>query len=261
LEKRWKDFSMLEVEHLETFYGHIQALRDLSLCVNEGEMACIIGANGAGKSTLLKSIVGLVKARMGIVKFLGKDLSSLATHQIVQLGMGLVPERRQLFGPLTVLDNLKLGAYQWFRRSEGAQLEEHLEWVYNVFPILRERRSQKAGTLSGGQQQMLAIGRSLMSRARLLLLDEPSLGLAPMVVLDIFRTLMALHQGGLTLGLVEQNAKLALTACRYGYILENGRIVLHGKTSDLLNDEKVKQAYLGKKKDKDSLQGRPSEIP
>jgi branched-chain amino acid transport system ATP-binding protein len=240
---------MLDVEHLETFYGHIQALKDLSLSIGEGEMACIIGANGAGKSTLLKSIIGLVKPRTGVVKFDGQDITSFPTHQIVQLGVGLVPERRQLFGPLTVLDNLKLGAYQWVRRSEETKLRDLLEWIYQIFPILRDRRFQKAGTLSGGQQQMLAIGRSLMSRAKLLLLDEPSLGLAPLVVLDIFRILVELHKGGLPIVLVEQNAKLALTACRYGYILENGRIVLHGKTADLVNDEKVKHAYLGKRRE------------
>jgi branched-chain amino acid transport system ATP-binding protein len=239
---------MLEVEHLETFYGHIQALRDISLSVQSGDMACIIGANGAGKSTLLKSIIGLVKPHQGVVRFLGQEMTSLSAHQIVRFGMGLVPERRQLFGPLSVLDNLKLGAYPWTRNSRGSEFEGQLEWVYQIFPILRERRSQKAGTLSGGQQQMLAIARALMSKVKLLLLDETSLGLAPMVVLDIFKALIDLHRKGITIVLVEQNAQLALKVSQYGYILENGRIVLHGKAPDLLNDERVKQAYLGKRK-------------
>jgi branched-chain amino acid transport system ATP-binding protein len=239
---------MLEVEHLETFYGHIQALRDVSLCVQAGDMACIIGANGAGKSTLLKSIIGLVKPHQGGVRFLGQEMTSLSAHQIVRLGMGLVPERRQLFGPLSVLDNLKLGAYPWTRNARGAEFKGQLEWVSQIFPILRERRSQKAGTLSGGQQQMLAIARALMSKVKLLLLDETSLGLAPMVVLDIFKTLIDLHRKGITIVLVEQNAQLALNVSQYGYILENGRIVLHGKAPDLLKDERVKQAYLGKRK-------------
>ena len=239
---------MLEVEHLETFYGHIQALRDVSLSVQAGDMVCIIGANGAGKSTLLKSIIGLVTPHQGVVRFLGREMTSLSAHQIVRFGMGLVPERRQLFGPLSVLDNLRLGAYPWTRNARGAEFEGQLEWVYQIFPILRERRSQKAGTLSGGQQQMLAIARALMSKVKLLLLDETSLGLAPMVVLDIFKALIDLHRKGITIVLVEQNAQLALKVSQYGYILENGRIVLHGKASDLLNDERVKQAYLGKRK-------------
>jgi branched-chain amino acid transport system ATP-binding protein len=239
---------MLEVEHLETSYGHIQALRDVSLSVQDGDMACIIGANGAGKSTLLKSIIGLVKVNKGVVRFQGKEMTSLSAHQIVRFGIGLVPERRQLFGPLSVLDNLKLGAYPWTRNARGAEFEGQLEWVYQIFPILRQRLSQKAGTLSGGQQQMLAIARALMSKVKLLLLDETSLGLAPMVVLDIFKTLIDLHRKGITIVLVEQNAQLALKVSQYGYILENGRIILHGKASDLLNDERIKQAYLGKRK-------------
>jgi len=240
---------MLEVENLDTYYGPIQALKDISLHVDEGDMFCILGANGAGKSTLLKSVIGLVRPQNGVVKFLGRDITFLSAHQIVRFGMGMVPERRQLFGPLTVLDNLRLGAYQWIRNANELEFKEHLEWVYRLFPILKERRSQKAGTLSGGQQQMLAIARALMSRVKLLLLDEPSLGLAPMVVLDIFRTLLDLHGEGITIVLVEQNAQMALKVSQYGYILENGRIVLQGKTSDLLNDEKVKYAYLGKRKE------------
>jgi len=240
---------MLEVENLDTYYGPIQALKDISLHVDEGDMFCILGANGAGKSTLLKSVIGLVRPQNGVVKFLGRDITFLPTHQIVRFGMGMVPERRQIFGPLTVLDNLRLGAYQWIQDAKQSELHEHLEWVYRLFPILKERRSQKAGTLSGGQQQMLAIARALMARVKLLLLDEPSLGLAPMVVLDIFRTLLDLHKEGITIALVEQNAQLALKVCQYGYILENGRIVLQGETSDLLNDEKVKYAYLGKRKE------------
>jgi len=240
---------MLEVEHLDTFYGHIHALRDVSLSIREGEMACIIGANGAGKSTLLKSIVGLVKPQKGAVRFQGKEITALPAHRIVQFGMALVPERRQLFGPLTVLDNLKLGAYPWVGNARKGDLEEQLGRVYRLFPILEERRAQRAGTLSGGQQQMLAIARGLMSKARFLLLDETSLGLAPMVVIDIFRTLVKLHREGLTILLVEQNAQLALKACRYGYILENGRIALQGNSVDLLNEEKVKHAYLGKRKE------------
>jgi len=240
---------MLEVDSISTFYGHIQALRDVSLTVNQGNMVCIIGANGAGKSTLMKSVIGLVKPQKGFIRFLGTEITSLPTHKVVQLGMGMVPERRQLFGPLSVVDNLKLGTYCWIRGSKGKEIGDRLEWIYRLFPILKERRSQKAGTLSGGQQQMLAIGRALMSRVKLLLLDEPSLGLAPMVVLDIFKTLHDLHRQGFTVVLVEQNANLALKMSQYGYILENGRIALQGDTSKLLNDEKVKHAYLGRKKE------------
>jgi len=240
---------MLEVEGLNAFYGHIHALKDVFFYVDEEDMVCVIGANGAGKSTLLKSLIGLVKPQKGVIRFLGKDLTSLPTHQIVHLGMGLVPERRQLFGPLSVLDNLRLGAYPWIRNAKESVIEKHLEWVYCLFPILKERRSQKAGTLSGGQQQMLAIGRALMSRVKLLLLDEPSLGLAPRVVLDIFKALVDLHKEGLTIILVEQNAQLALKVSQYGYILENGKISIQGKSSDLLIDEKVKHAYLGKRKE------------
>jgi branched-chain amino acid transport system ATP-binding protein len=188
-----------------------------------------------------------VKPQQGVVRFLGKEITSLSAHRIVRFGMGLVPERRQLFAPLAVLDNLRLGAYQWTRNTRGAEFEEQMEWVSKIFPILRERRSQKAGTLSGGQQQMLAIARALMSKVKLFLLDETSLGLAPMVVLDIFKTLIDLHRKGITIVLVEQNAQLALKTSQYAYILENDRIVLHGKAPDLLNDERVKQAYLGKR--------------
>jgi branched-chain amino acid transport system ATP-binding protein len=240
---------MLKVEGLNTFYGHIHALKDVSFSFNEKDMACVIGANGAGKSTLLKSLIGLVKPQKGVIQFFGKEITSLPTHEIVHRGIGLVPERRQLFGPLSVLDNLKLGAFPWIRNAKKSEVLMHLEWIYRLFPILKERHFQKAGTLSGGQQQMLAIGRALMSRVKLLLLDEPSLGLAPMVVIDIFKTLVDLHQEGLTIVLVEQNAQLALKVSQFGYILENGRMSLQGRASDLLNDEKVKHAYLGKRKE------------
>ncbi len=239
---------MLDVEGLSTFYGCIQALKDVSLSVNEGDMVCVIGANGAGKSTLLKSLIGIVKPQKGIIKFGDEEITGLPTHQIVKLGMGMVPERRQLFGPLSVLDNLRLGAYPWIRIAKESEFQKQLEWVFCLFPILKERRFQKSGTLSGGQQQMLAIARALMSRVRLLLLDETSLGLAPKVVVDIFRTLLDLHKDGITIVLVEQNAQLALKVSQYGYVLENGRIAFEGKASDLLNDDKVKYAYLGRKK-------------
>jgi branched-chain amino acid transport system ATP-binding protein len=166
-----------------------------------------------------------VKPQQGVVRFLGKEITSLSAHRIVRFGMGLVPERRQLFAPLAVLDNLRLGAYQWTRNTRGAEFEEQMEWVSKIFPILRERRSQKAGTLSGGQQQMLAIARALMSKVKLFLLDETSLGLAPMVVLDIFKTLIDLHRKGITIVLVEKNAQFALKTSQYAYILENDRIV------------------------------------
>jgi branched-chain amino acid transport system ATP-binding protein len=240
---------MLEVHGIDAFYGHIHALKDVSFSIREGEMVCVIGANGAGKSTLLKTLMSIVKPQKGSVRFHEREILPLRTHEIVRLGMGLVPERRQLFGPLSVLDNLKLGAYPWARKAGAAEIEKDLAGVYRLFPILKERHAQKAGTLSGGQQQMLAIGRALMSRVKLLLLDEPSLGLAPMVVLDIYRALIDLYKEGLTIALVEQNAQLALKVSQFGYILENGRISLKGRSADLLVDENVKQAYLGKKKE------------
>jgi branched-chain amino acid transport system ATP-binding protein len=242
---------MLEVKGLETFYGHIHALKEVSFSVTERDMICVIGANGAGKSTLLKTLIGLVRPGKGSIRFLEKEITSLRTHEIVHLGMGLVPERRQLFGPLSVLDNLRLGAYSWSRSGGAGEIQKYLEQVYRLFPVLKERHLQKAGTLSGGQQQMLAIGRALMSHVKLLLLDEPSLGLAPMVVLDIFKALVGLHQEGLTIVLVEQNAQLALKISHFGYILENGRIALEGRSSDLLTNENVKHAYLGKRKEND----------
>jgi len=236
---------MLEVEGLDTFYGHIHALKDVSFSLNEKDMACVIGANGAGKSTLLKSLIGLVKPQKGVIRFLGKEITCLPTHEIVHRGIGLVPERRQLFGPLSVFDNLKLGAFPWIRNAKKSEVLMHLEWIYRLFPILKERHFQKAGTLSGGQQQMLAIGRALMTRPKLLMMDEPSLGLSPILVQEIFRIIKTINAEGTTILLVEQNAKMALKISSYGFVLENGRIVAANTPDVLLEDEDVKEFYLG----------------
>ena len=232
---------MFSARGLFTAYGAIEALKDVSLDVQEGELVTLIGANGAGKSTLLKTIVGLLKPRRGQVLFQGRDITGRPPDEILRRGIALVPERRRIFGPLSVLDNLVLGAYA----RRGAAAAEALEAAYRLFPILRERRGQAAGTLSGGEQQMLAIGRALMSRPRLLLLDEPSLGLAPLIVREIFRLLVALRREGTTILLVEQNARMALQVADRAYVLETGRVSREGRAAALLDDEELKAAYLG----------------
>ena len=233
---------LLTVDGLETFYGSIQALKGVSFEVPEGSIVTLLGANGAGKSTTLKSISGLVPPARGTVTFTGRRIDGLPSEQIVRLGISHVPEGRELFPELTVLENLKMGAYT---RTEKRAIERSLEQAQAHFPILAERRLQLAGTLSGGEQQMLAIGRALMAEPRLLLLDEPSLGLAPMLVEEIFRIIREIHDNGTTVLLVEQNANKALSIADYGYVLETGTVSLAGDSRQLLRDDHVRRAYLG----------------
>jgi branched-chain amino acid transport system ATP-binding protein len=239
--------AMLKVDGINTYYGHSHVLKNVSMQVPEGSLISIIGANGAGKSTLLKAIIGLLMIESGHIHYNSADISRLPAHAIVKHGIGLVPEGRQLFGPLSVLDNLMLGTYKDSRATRNNHLRKSLEGVFNLFPILKNRSRQKAGTLSGGEQQMLAIARALMSKPQLLLLDEPSLGLAPLVVQEIMRTLVKLKKRGITLVLVEQNARLALAISDYTYVIDTGRMSIEGPSCDLLNDEKIKNAYLGQK--------------
>jgi branched-chain amino acid transport system ATP-binding protein len=237
---------MLEVKEVNAFYGAIQALKNVSISVKEGDIATIIGANGAGKTTLLNTIAGLIPEHNGSILYEGKLLSGLLTGEIVKIGICLVPEGRQIFGHLLVLDNLKLGAYLYFNKNHKERFKENIEKVYSIFPILKNRQKQISGTLSGGEQQMLAIGRALMSQPRLMMMDEPSMGLAPLVVKEIFRVIRELNKEGVTILLVEQNARAALKISNLGYVLEIGEIVLQGNTKVLLEDEKVKHAYLGR---------------
>ncbi len=236
---------MLSLEDVCTYYGHVQALKGVSLAVQAGEIVCLIGANGAGKSTLLNTISGIVPARSGKVTLDSREIQGLAAERIVRLGVSQTPERRQIFGRLTVRDNLQLGAYLRLRRGERRQVLADMERIYGHFPILEQRSKQLAGTLSGGEQQMLAIGRSLMARPRVLLLDEPSLGLAPLLIREIFLTIQNLRDEGVTILLVEQNARAALTIADRGYVLETGRIVLGASAAALLQNRAVQQAYLG----------------
>lgn len=233
---------MLEIKNLSVNYGGIQALREISLTVPGGEIVTLIGSNGAGKSTTLRAISRLVSARAGSILFEGKDLAKLRPDQIVKLGIAHAPEGRRVLTQQTVLDNLRLGA---FIRSDRDGIAADIQKQFERFPRLAERRKQLAGTLSGGEQQMLAVARALMSRPKLLLLDEPSLGLAPLIVREIFNTLRALHAEGVTILLVEQNARLALETADHGYVLEAGRITIAGRGAELANDERVRQAYLG----------------
>ena len=234
--------AMLEIKDLEVYYGMIQALKGISFEVNEGDVIALIGANGAGKTTTLHTISGLIAPKKGSVIFEGKDITRTPAHRIVSCGMAHVPEGRRVFASLSVLQNLKLGAYT---RSSREEIEESLRTVYTRFPRLEERKNQLAGTLSGGEQQMLAMGRALMSRPRIILMDEPSMGLSPIFVNEIFDIIRQVSAGGTTVLLVEQNAKKALSIADRGYVLETGRIVLEGEAEKLLNDESVKKAYLG----------------
>ncbi len=233
---------MLRVDSLSSHYGRIQALHGVDLEVREGELVALVGGNGAGKTTLLRGISGLHPASGGTIRFEGRDITRLAAPRRVRMGIAQVPEGRQMFGPLAVEDNLRLGAYA---RRDRAAVAAGIERMYDTFPILREKRRQPAGTLSGGQQQMLAIARALMSKPRLLLLDEPSMGLAPVLVTEIFNIIKELKAGGTTILLVEQNAYAALGIADRGYVLETGRIALTGNGADLLADDQVRQAYLG----------------
>ena len=236
---------MLEIQNLTAGYGAIAAIREISLEVPEGKVVSIIGANGAGKSTLLKAVSGLNKNRSGRVLFQGKNIVDMPANRIVSLGLSQVAEGRQIFAHMTVEDNIHLGAYLYYRRGNKREIRDRIERIYELFPILSKRARQISGTLSGGEQQMLAIGRALMTRPRLLLLDEPSMGLAPIVVKEIFHTIERLNHEGMTILLVEQNARAALQIADFAYVLETGRVVLHGPASDLINDNQIKEAYLG----------------
>lgn len=233
---------MLEVKDLQVFYGMIQAIKGISFEVNEGETVALIGANGAGKTTTLHTITGLLSPKKGSVVFEGKEITKVPAHKIVSLGMAHVPEGRRVFAQLSVYQNLKMGAYT---RKDKAEIDEMLETVYKRFPRLKERQSQMAGTLSGGEQQMLAMGRALMSKPKIVLLDEPSMGLSPILVNEIFDIIQSLNKAGTTVLLVEQNAKKALSIADRAYVLETGRIVQSGDAQVLLNDESIKKAYLG----------------
>lgn len=234
--------AMLKVENLEVYYGMIQAIKGISFEVNEGEVIALIGANGAGKTTILHTITGLVEARSGSIEFEGKNLLKTPAHQIVGMGMAHVPEGRRIFQELTVLENLKLGAYT---RNDKKEMEETLRMIYTKFPRLEERKEQIAGTLSGGEQQMLAMGRALMSHPKIILMDEPSMGLSPLYVSEIFKIIEEISSTGTTVLLVEQNAKKALSIADRAYVLETGKVVLEGKAKDLINDDSIKKAYLG----------------
>lgn len=233
---------MLEVKDLEVFYGSIKALHSISFKVNEGEIVTLIGANGAGKSTTLRTISGLVRPRRGKILFRGTDISRVPAHTIVRMGVAHVPEGRKIFPNLTVLENLQMGAYT---RSNKQEIEESLERVFKSFPRLKERIKQLAGTLSGGEQQMLAMGRSLMSKPSLLLLDEPSMGLSPILVEEIFEIIKNINREGTTILLVEQNAFMALQIAHRAYVLETGRLVLEGTAKEIRDNPKVRTAYLG----------------
>jgi branched-chain amino acid transport system ATP-binding protein len=234
---------MLQIRNLNVYYGAIQALNSVSLDVNEGEIVTMIGANGAGKSTTIRSISGLVRPRSGEIIFEGKPIHTLPAHQIVTLGIGQSPEGRRVFSNMTVRENLELGAYT--RASHHAEVKQDMEKVFHQFPRLKEREAQLSGTLSGGEQQMLAIGRALMARPRLLLLDEPSLGLAPFLVRNIFSIIREINKQGVTVLLVEQNANQALKIANRGYVLETGKVMLSDSSANLLSNDSVRAAYLG----------------
>ena len=236
---------MLKIENLQVAYGGIQALRGIDLEVPDGKIVTLIGANGAGKSTTLRTISGLVKAKAGSVTYDGQELLGKPIHQILASGIAQVPEGRRVFANLTVLENLKAGAYL---RKDKDGIEKDIQWVYELFPRLQERSWQLAGTLSGGEQQMLAVGRGLMSRPKVLMMDEPSLGLAPLVVQGIFDIIREINKQGVTILLIEQNANMALKTADLAYVLETGRITMQGTGAELLADESVKEAYLGKKR-------------
>ncbi len=239
--------SLLTVKDLKVSFGGIEALKGISFSVEEGAIVTLIGANGAGKSTTLRAISGLVRPSAGTIHYAGEPIGGMDTQKIVEKGIALVPEGRRVFPNLTVLENLRIGAYM---RVGKPAIEQDIEHVYHLFPRLKERHWQLAGTLSGGEQQMLAVGRGLMSRPKILMMDEPSLGLAPMVVRDIFSIIRTLNKEGITILLIEQNANAALRAANYGYVLETGRITLTGTGEELLENKQVREAYLGKTREK-----------
>ena len=234
--------AMLEVKDLEVYYGMIQAIKGISFHVDQGEVIALIGANGAGKTTTLHTVTGLLSAKRGSILFEGKDITKVPAHKIVAMGMAHVPEGRRVFAQLSVLQNLKMGAYT---RKDKEEIENTLKMVYERFPRLEERQNQMAGTLSGGEQQMLAMGRALMSHPKIILMDEPSMGLSPIFVNEIFDIIKEVSKSGTTVLLVEQNAKKALAIADRAYVLETGKIALEGKADDLLHDESVQKAYLG----------------
>jgi len=232
---------MLEIKGLNVRYGGIHAVRGIDMSVREGSIVTLIGANGAGKSSTLRAICNLVK-KTGTISFMEEDISKLPTKEIIKKGISMVPEGRRVFSDLTIYENLMLGAY--IRKDEDG-VKKDIEWVYSLFPRLKEREKQLAGTLSGGEQQMLAVGRALMSRPKLLMMDEPSLGLAPMLVRDVFKIIQKIHEEGVTILLIEQNARMALKVADYAYVLETGTITLSGPGRELLKNEQVARAYLG----------------
>ena len=235
--------NILEIRNLSVRFGGIRAVNDISMDVEEGKIVTLIGANGAGKSTILRSVSGIVKPQAGEILFRGQNLLGLSPDRIVSQGVTLIPEGRRVFPNLTVLENLKIGAY-----LRKGKLDDDIEYVYSLFPRLKERSWQFAGTLSGGEQQMLAVGRALMAKPQLVMMDEPSLGLAPLVVRDIFRIIETINESGITVLLIEQNANMALKVAHKGYVIETGSITMTGTGAELLADEKVKEAYLGKAK-------------
>ena len=234
--------AMLEVKDLQVYYGMIQAIKGISFEVNQGEVIALIGANGAGKTTILHTVTGLLAPKAGSIMFEGKDITKIPAHKIVSMGMAHVPEGRRVFAQLSVYDNLKMGAYT---RKDKTEIEESLEMVYKRFPRLEERKNQMAGTLSGGEQQMLAMGRALMSKPKIILMDEPSMGLSPIFVNEIFNIIQEVSASGTTVLLVEQNAKKALSIADRAYVLETGSIALSGDAKVLMNDDSIKKAYLG----------------
>jgi branched-chain amino acid transport system ATP-binding protein len=237
---------VLRIKNLHTYYGRIKALDNVSLHVRADEIVSLIGANGAGKTTILNTVSGVISCAQGEIHFEDSKINGLPPEKVVAAGISQVPEGRQIFAPLTVFENLQLGAYLRYKKKEKGAIEEDLEWIFELFPRLKERIKQISGTLSGGEQQMLAIGRALMARPKLLLLDEPSMGLAPLVVKDIMSTISGLRDSGVTILIVEQNARASLKISDRGYVLEAGRVILQGSSDDLLNDSDVKRAYLGK---------------
>ena len=233
---------ILELEGINTYYGQIHILQDENIVVHEGELVCLLGGNASGKSTTLKTILGLVRPRTGTVKLAGEDVTQMPTAHRIRRGLAIVPENRRLFGPMTVLENLEMGAYL----RPKADLREEFERVYELFPLLYERRAQLAGTLSGGEQQMVAMGRALMSKPKLLLMDEPSMGLAPVLVERSFEIIKQVNEAGVGMLVVEQNANVSLSIADRGYVLSTGRVVLEGKAADLLENEELRKAYLGR---------------
>jgi branched-chain amino acid transport system ATP-binding protein len=233
--------ALLELDDVVTYYGQIRILEHVNVRIAEGELVCLLGGNASGKSTTLKTILGIVRPREGAVRFAGEDVTGRATSYRIAKGMAIVPENRRLFAPMTVLENLKMGAY-----LHGGGRKEDFERVYSLFPLLHERRAQLAGTLSGGEQQMVAMGRALMARPKLLLMDEPSMGLAPILVERSFDIIKEVHEAGVAILVVEQNANVSLSIADRGYVLSTGRVVLEGKAADLLQNEELRKAYLGR---------------